>query len=58
MAKNKNDWLVQWLHVYIATGKAEQYQENGVYLWDITGAAMLNHLVVLLKFLMKRKFSG
>ncbi len=26
---------------YIATGKAEQYQENGVYLWDIIAGAAI-----------------
>jgi myo-inositol-1(or 4)-monophosphatase len=29
--------------VYVASGKAERYQENGIFLWDIAaGAALVN----------------
>ena len=29
--------------VYVAAGKAETYQENGIFLWDIAaGAAIVN----------------
>ena len=29
--------------IYVATGKAEAYKENGIYLWDIAaGAAIVN----------------
>ena len=26
---------------YVASGKAEQYQENGIYLWDVIGGAAI-----------------
>ena len=34
---------------YVASGKVEQYQEKGIYLWDvIAGAAIVNHLEELI----------
>ena len=40
---------------YVASGKVEQYQEKGIYLWDIVaGAAIVESLVELRKSKNKR----